>query len=282
MDAPPPHEDCRPFVTIARLLEDHGLQSPHLYALDIDQGFLLLSDFGDTTYLKALADKPADPLYREALSALVRLQSIQNPSVPAYTQDKLALEMELLPEWYLTQHLGRPLDPRDTAVWKTCTERILERCLNQGQVLVHRDFHSRNLMVTPQGPGILDFQDAVLGPITYDPVSLLRDAYVDFSEDQQMDWLVRWWTMARAKTLPVPEDFSVCYQDFEWMGVQRHLKVLGIFARLWHRDGKAQYLDSIPRVLRYTLKACDRYDELRPLGRLLADRAGLLGEGFSF
>lgn len=284
MDAPPDHEDCRPFLAVAALLREAGLHAPQVHAEHLGQGFLLLEDLGDRTYLDALRSGTApDPLYRAALGALCRLQAVAGAGqVPHYDSAKLRQEIELFPTWYLDRHLGRPLDTADRALWQRVTDTLLQACTSQGQVFVHRDYHSRNLMVCADGPGLLDFQDAVIGPVTYDPVSLLRDAYIDFDEAQQIDWLVRWWEQARAEGLPVAQDFGVCYRDFEWMGVQRQLKVLGIFARLHHRDGKSAYLDSLPRVLAYVQGACERYAELRPLSRLLAASHDQLSEGLSF
>ncbi len=289
MDAPPPREDCHPFVHVAGLLHQGGLLAPQVLAADLAQGFLLLSDLGPDTLLDRLqAGSTADPLYRTALRDLCRLQAITPANLPAYDLDRLRTEIELFPAWYLDRHLQRPLDTSAQHVWNTCTDTLLAACLRQPQVLVHRDYHSRNLMVPPTAAGapeqlgILDFQDAVRGPITYDLVSLLRDAYIDFPEDVQVDWLVRWWQTARNAGLPVPEDFGELYRDFEWMGVQRHLKVLGIFARLNYRDGKPGYLSSMPRVLAYLQAACERYVELRPLSRLLAQQHDALRQGMSF
>jgi aminoglycoside/choline kinase family phosphotransferase len=285
MDAPPELEDCTSFIAIATVLRSAGLRAPEIFAQDLTLGFLLLEDLGAQTYLDALQCQDADPLYRRALSALCTLQEISVESshnIPLYDGQKLQTEMDLCPTWYFNQHLGRPFNQESQEIWKQASAAIIQNCLAQGQVLVHRDYHSRNLMACEPGPGILDFQDAVIGPITYDLVSLLRDAYIEFDEEQQLDWLVRWWEQARKMGLHVPDDMGECYRNFEWMGVQRHLKILGIFARLHHRDGKSSYLDSIPRVLSYTQKACERYIELRPLSRLLADSHDQLSEGLSF
>ncbi len=283
MDAPPPQENCRPFLAVAGLLRGAGLHAPEIHACDLQQGFLLLEDLGSRTYLQALAGQPADPLYRAALGALVRLQGIAAADqVAVFDAAFMRREVELLPEWFLDRHLGQPLDPAGRKVWERCTGVLIAACAQQGQALMHRDYHSRNLMDCADGPGILDFQDAVWGPLSYDPVSLLRDAYVDFEEDQQIDWLVRWWEQARKAGLPVAQDFGTQYRDFEWMGLQRHLKIAGIFARLHHRDGKPDYLAHLPRVLAYIQRTAERYDELRGLSRLLATAQGTLDQGLSF
>jgi aminoglycoside/choline kinase family phosphotransferase len=283
MDAPPPQENCRPFVAIATVLRDGGLHAPEVHAADLEQGFLLLEDLGPTTYLDALGTQAADPLYRSALQALCRMQQIAAPDhLPVFDAAFMRRELDLFPEWYLDRHLQRPLSPEDRAIWVRATTALIAGCAAQPQVLVHRDFHSRNLMVCADGPGILDFQDAVRGPITYDAASLLRDAYVGFDEAQQLDWLVRWWEGARAAGLPVAGDFGLLYRDFEWMAAQRLFKIAGIFARLHHRDGKSAYLASLPRVLGGLQTLCERYAELRPLSRLLASSHDALTEGLSF
>jgi aminoglycoside/choline kinase family phosphotransferase len=270
MDAPPSNEDCRPFVAVARMLADAGLHSPALFAEALDEGFLLLSDLGTRTYLSALTDATAPALYAEATAALIRWQlSSRQGVLPAYDEALLRRELDLFPDWYIAKHVGVPLEPAQRDTLSNTFRRILDNNLAQPRVYVHRDYHSRNLMVSDPNPGVLDFQDAVYGPITYDLVSLLRDAYVDWDEALQIDWAVRYWQRARAAKLPVGDDFGVFWRDFEWMGVQRQLKVLGIFARLYHRDGKDAYLKEMPRVMRYVRKASSRYDELSPLLRLL-------------
>jgi aminoglycoside/choline kinase family phosphotransferase len=270
MDAPPSNEDCRPFVAVARMLADAGLHSPALFAEALDEGFLLLSDLGTRTYLSALTDATAPALYAEATAALIRWQLSSRPGVlPAYDEALLRRELDLFPDWYIAKHVGVPLEPAQRDTLSNTFRRILDNNLAQPRVYVHRDYHSRNLMVSDPNPGVLDFQDAVYGPITYDLVSLLRDAYVDWDEALQIDWAVRYWQRARAAKLPVGDDFGVFWRDFEWMGVQRQLKVLGVFARLYHRDGKDAYLKEMPRVMRYVRKASSRYDELSPLLRLL-------------
>jgi len=270
MDAPPSNEDCRPFVAVARMLAAAGLHSPALFAEALDEGFLLLSDLGTRTYLSALTEATAPALYAAATSALIRWQlSSRQGVLPAYDEALLRRELDLFPDWYIARHVGVPLEPAQRDTLSNTFRRILDNNLAQPRVYVHRDYHSRNLMVSDPNPGVLDFQDAVYGPITYDLVSLLRDAYIDWDEALQIDWAARYWQRARAAKLPVGDDFGVFWRDFEWMGVQRQLKVLGIFARLYHRDGKDGYLKEMPRVMRYVRKASSRYDELSPLLRLL-------------
>jgi aminoglycoside/choline kinase family phosphotransferase len=270
MDAPPPHEDCRPFVRVAALLAQAGVHAPAVLAQDLEQGFLLLSDLGGTTYLDALDEGSAQRLYLDAIDALVRWQrASQGGVLAAYDEPLLARELALFPDWYVARHLGRALDPAQQQALAASFRAILDNNLAQPRVYVHRDYHSRNLMVCTPNPGVLDFQDAVHGPITYDLVSLLRDAYVEWDEERQLDWAIRYWERARTAGLPVATDFALFWRDFEWMGVQRQLKVLGIFARLAHRDGKPAYLADMPRVMRYLRTAARRYRELDPLSRLL-------------
>jgi aminoglycoside/choline kinase family phosphotransferase len=285
MDAPPQHEDCRPFLHIARLFEEAGTHVPHVYAQDLVQGFLLLSDLGNTTYLQALNAGNARELYGAATDALIKIQlASQEKELPPYDEALLRRELDLFPEWYVGRHLGVKLNERQNAVLEGVFRRIVANNLTQPRVYVHRDYHSRNLMaVDPSArgsdraapvepnPGILDFQDAVYGPITYDLVSLFKDAYIHWEEEQAMDWLIRYWEKARKAGLPVHGDFGEFYRDYEWMGVQRHLKVLGIFARLYHRDGKEGYLNDMPLVMEYLRRACGRYIELKPLLNLLDD-----------
>jgi N-acetylmuramate 1-kinase len=277
MDAPPPQEDCTPFVKVAKLLLDAGLNVPEVIAQDLTNGFLLLSDLGDDTYLQHLNNDTAQMLYGDATSALIKMQLASQPNVlPPYDDALLTREMQLFPDWYIAQHLKFELSAEQQAVLSNTFALLNKNILAQGQVTVHRDYHSRNLMVTHENsPGILDFQDAVYGAITYDLVSLLKDAYIEWDEEQIIDWLVRYWEPARKAGLPVPNDFSEFYRDFEWMGAQRHIKVLGIFARLYHRDGKDGYLKDMPLVLHYLRKVCGRYVELRPMLRLLDALEGI-------
>ena len=275
MDAPPPMEDCRPFVHVSSLLREAGLNAPAVLAEDLEHGFLLLTDLGTRTYLAALDAKSAPALYSDAINALIRWQqATRDGELPPYDEALLARELALFPDWYVAKHLGISLTPAQERVLAETFRRILDNNLAQPRVYVHRDYHSRNLMCGQPNPGILDFQDAVAGPITYDLVSLLRDAYIEWNEELQIDLAVRYWQRARVAGLPVDADFSGFWREFEWMGVQRQLKVLGIFARLYHRDGKAAYLDDMPRVLRYLRKACERYDALHPLRALLDELHG--------
>ncbi len=270
MDAPPPQEDCRPFVRIARVLLDAGLNVPKIIAEDVEQGFLLLSDLGDTTYLSQLNQDNASKLYGDATDALIKMQLASKPEVlPPYDEVLLTREMNLFPDWYIQRHLGVALEAKQDAALRAVFGLLNKNILAQGQVYVHRDYHSRNLMICDANPGVLDFQDAVYGAITYDLVSLLKDAYIRWDEELIIDWAVRYWEKARKAGLPVPQDFGEFYRDFEWMGAQRHIKVLGIFARLYHRDGKAGYLKDMPLVMDYLRKVCERYVELRPMLRLL-------------
>jgi aminoglycoside/choline kinase family phosphotransferase len=270
MDAPPAQEDCRQFVFVARLFASAGVHVPAIHAQDLEQGFLLLSDLGSRTYLEALDDDTAGDLYGRALDALVLIQRASRPGVlPEYDKALLERELRLFPDWYVARQLQRELSDQQREILERSFLLLLENNLAQPRVFVHRDYHSRNLMVCEPCPGILDFQDAVFGPITYDLVSLLRDAYVAWSEDRVLDLAIRYWEKARAARLPVAADFADFYRDFEWMGAQRQLKVLGIFARLSFRDGKNGYLKDQPLVMRYLRRTCERYRELAPLAGLI-------------
>lgn len=271
MDAPPQHEDCGPFIKVSRLFDDAGVNVPRVLDEDIEQGFLLLTDLGNTTYLSALAEHDANKLYRDAGAALVKIQLASRPDVlPPYDEALLMREMQLFPDWYVAKHLNITLSGDQQQVLADTFALLNRNILAQPQVYVHRDYHSRNLMLCDEeNPGVLDFQDAVYGAITYDLVSLLKDAYVEWEEAQILDWAIRYWEQARKAGLPVNDDFSEFYRDFEWMGAQRHIKVLGIFARLYHRDGKDGYLKDMPLVSKYLRKTCERYNPLRPMLHLL-------------
>ncbi|MDE1978993.1 MAG: phosphotransferase [Betaproteobacteria bacterium] len=287
MDAPPPMENVRPFVRIAQLLAEGGVQAPQVLEQDVAQGFLLLTDLGQTTYLQAINAQPdrADGLMRDALGALVSLQRIDGAGVvPVYDAALLQRELDLFPEWFVQRHHGHVLSDVQSTALQGLFAALIANNLAQPQVLVHRDWHSRNLMVTPErNPGVLDFQDAVIGPITYDLVSLLRDAYIAWPEEQQLDWAIRYWERARKAGLPVAADAADFYRDLDWMGLQRALKVLGIFARLHHRDGKGQYLGDLPVVLQHTRLVAARYGAFKPLLQLLDQierRSPLVGYTF--
>jgi aminoglycoside/choline kinase family phosphotransferase len=285
MDAPPPQEDVRPFMQVAEVFGNTGLSVPKILEQDIERGFLLLSDLGSTTYLNQLNNDTAHKLYIDAIDALILLQTQSKPEVlPEYDRALLLRELQLFPEWYIGKHLQVTLSDEQNKTLNKVFDTLLANNLAQAQVYVHRDYHSRNLMVLPSGnPGILDFQDAVYGPITYDLVSLLRDAYIQWDEEMVLDWVIRYWERAKRAGLPVAPDIDTFYRDFEFMGLQRHLKVLGIFARLSHRDGKHAYLKDLPLVMEYTLKAARRYTALVPLVRLiekLEDKAPQVGYTF--
>jgi aminoglycoside/choline kinase family phosphotransferase len=284
MDAPPQHEDCKPFLRIAALFEAAGVHVPHIHAHDLEQGFLLLSDLGNTTYLQALNPENAKQLYGAATDALIKIQLASQPDVlPIYDESLLRRELNLFPDWYINKHLGITLTEKQAGKLEECFQRIVRNNLAQPCVYVHRDYHSRNLMVCEPNPGILDFQDAVYGPITYDLASLFKDAYIRWEEPEIMDWLIRYWEKARKTGLPVREDFGEFYRDYEMMGVQRHLKVLGIFARLAHRDGKTGYLKDMPLVFDYLHRAATRYIDLKPLLNLLNELVPKeQQEGFTF
>jgi aminoglycoside/choline kinase family phosphotransferase len=274
MDAPPAHEDVRPWLHVQRLFRDTGAHVPEVLAQDAERGFLLLSDLGSTTYLAALNEGAgADHLYRAAIDTLIDIQRGSRPDrLPPYDRNLLKRELDLFPDWYVGKHVAIDFGDTERQALETVFEKILAVNLAEPCVYVHRDYHSRNLMVDgdrPGAPGVIDFQDAVFGPITYDLVSLLKDAYVEWDEERALDWLARYWEKAKKAGLPVRADFGEFFRDYEWMGVQRHVKVLGIFARLWHRDGKDGYLKDMPLVAQYLRAACARYGELAPLLRLL-------------
>ncbi|MGB2818942.1 MAG: phosphotransferase [Burkholderiaceae bacterium] len=284
MDAPPEKEDSRPFVQVAGLLSEAGLNAPRVLEADLAQGFLLLTDLGTTTYLSALNDDSASALFDDALEALVRWQLASRPGVlPPYDEALLRRELALFPDWYVARHLGHALDDRQSKVLQRMFDRIVAANLTQPSVYVHRDYMPRNLMVASPNPGVLDFQDAVMGPITYDVASLFRDAFISWDEARVVDWVVRYWQKARRAGLPVNADFGAFWRDFEWMGLQRHLKVLGIFARINYRDGKPHYLADTPRFVGYVRSVTRRYDELAPLARLFDELEGVAQRvGYTF
>ena len=270
MDAPPPRENCSPFVRIAALLADAGVHAPTVLAQDLDRGFLLLTDLGTTTYLQALNDGNASDLFSDALDALVRWQlATREGALPPYDETLLRREVELFPEWYVGRHLGQRLTEAERRALSTLFDCIVAANLAQPTVFVHRDFMPRNLMRSTPNPGVLDFQDAVIGPISYDVACLFKDAFISWPEERVLDWTIRYWERARRAQLPVPMDFGDFWRDVEWMGLQRHLKVLGIFARIRHRDGKRGYVEDTPRFIAYVRPVAQRYRELAPLAKLL-------------
>jgi N-acetylmuramate 1-kinase len=289
MDAPPPQEDVRPFVQVAGLLDAAGLNAPRIVEADAEHGFLLLSDLGSQLYLDVLNaavargdTKAADKLMRDAIAALVQWQARADArGLPPYDDALLRRELALFPDWCVARELNTTWNADAQSTWKTSCDLLVASALEQPTVAVHRDYMPRNLMVAEPNPGILDFQDAVRGPISYDVASLLRDAFISWDEEQELDWAVRYWEAARKAALPVPADFGDFWRQLEWMGLQRHLKVLGIFCRLKHRDGKAKYTEDLPRFFRYAHKVADRYNTLRPLARLLEPLMGATRvEGF--
>ena len=278
MDAPPDKEDCRPFVRVARMLADAGVHAPKVFAQDLALGFLLLSDLGTRTYLAELGREggknEAARLFADATDALLRWQLATRPgALPPYDEALLRREMDLFPEWYVARHLGLKLNEKQTQVLEESFRLLVQSALAQPAVYVHRDYMPRNLMVSEPNPGVLDFQDAVLGPITYDIVSLTRDAFISWEEERVLDWSARYWQKAKGAGLPVAGDFAEFWRAFEWMGLQRHLKVLGIFARINYRDGKPHYLADTPRFVKYAKDVSRRYAALAPLARLLDELA---------
>ena len=269
MDSPPDKEDVRPWLRIRDLLASGGVRVPRVLAEDADQGFLLLEDLGRETYLHAIGADNADALFEDALEQLLRLQAIAPPAdLPAYDEALLTRELRLFDEWFLGHHLGVNLDCADLEALDLIHRRLIDAALSQPQVLVHRDFMPRNLMPAADGPAVLDFQDAVRGPIAYDALSLFRDAFLSWPEPRVAGWLERYHARAAAAGLPVPP-LARFLRDADWIGVQRHLKVMGIFARLHHRDAKPKYLADAPRFLAYLDAVVPKYPELAPLGELL-------------
>jgi len=285
MDAPPERENVPAFIHVQGLLFDAGVTVPAIVAQDVPNGFLLLSDLGTTTYLQRLSVDNAPFMYSDAVDTLVKFQLHSAPGVlPEYDRAFIERELNLFPEWFIGKHLGLTMTDAQTAQLNKVFEAIIANCLAQQQVFMHRDFHSRNLMFLERGnPGVLDFQDAVFGPVTYDLGSLLRDAYIQWDEEIVLDWVVRYWQAAKKVGLPVNPDIDAFYQDFEFMALQRHLKILGIFCRLNYRDGKTNYLGDLPTVLDYVRKTCNRYPVLKPLSRLIdsfEDKAPQVGYTF--
>ncbi|MGA9855472.1 MAG: phosphotransferase [Gammaproteobacteria bacterium] len=269
MDAPPPHEDCRPFVRIARMLKDANVHAPEVLAEDLVRGFLLLSDLGQQTYLDVLKADNADALMTDAISTLIRWQRASRPGVlPAYNRALLHKELELFREWYVLRHLNITLTDVEHELLDTTFRLLEDSALAQPRAYVHRDYMPRNLMLSTPNPGVLDFQDAVYGPITYDVVSLFKDAFISWKQQQVDAWRNHYWHLAREAGLAVQASPEF-QRAFDWIGLQRHLKVLGIFARIYYRDGKSGYLKDTPRFLNYVRETGKLYKEFTPLLLLL-------------
>lgn len=297
MDAPPAHEDCRPFVRVAGLMRAAGVRVPDILAWDEPQGFLLLSDLGGQTLLQALdPERPeaALPYFRDAIAALVDWQRASRPGeLPPYDEALLRRELALFPDWYLGRHKALALSGAQQQTLQAAFDLIVQRVLAQPAVWVHRDYMARNLMLPhggfdparPDGRlGVLDFQDAVHGPVTYDIASLMRDAFLSWDEEVVLDVTIRYWEVARRAGLLDAEgwsqDFGAFYRAVEWMGLQRHLKVAGIFARLTLRDAKPQYLADAPRFIGYIRHTASRYRELAPLLKFIDAVEGTEAPGF--
>ena len=271
MDAPPPQEDCRPFVKVASLLAGAGVHVPEILAADLDRGYLLLPDLGRQTYLEVIDEGNADALFEDALKALVAFQRLPVEGLlPAYDEALLRRELQLFPDWYLARHLGVTLAGEALVAWERTCERLVASALDQPRVLVHRDYMPRNLMLSSPNPGVLDFQDAVFGPVTYDVTCLFKDAFLSWPDVRVEAWLRRYWQLAQDAGIPLPASFAELQRASDLMGAQRHLKVIGIFARICHRDGKPKYLGDVPRFFAYLDTVIARRPELAPLGELLA------------
>jgi aminoglycoside/choline kinase family phosphotransferase len=277
MDAPPPQENCKPFVDIAFLLAKSGINVPKIYAEDLERGFLLLNDLGNETYLDVIDSENADDLFKDALQALLAFQQLPMVApLPSYDVALLRRELELFPDWYVKRELGIEFDSAQQTLWQQVSDLLIDSALAQPKVLVHRDYMPRNLMLSEPNPGVLDFQDAVYGPVTYDVTCLFKDAFLSWPEERVRGWLEDYWQQAGALDIPVQPDFEDFLRASDLMGVQRHLKVIGIFARICHRDGKPRYLGDVPRFFAYIDAVIARRPELAELDVLLASlRAGV-------
>lgn len=275
MDAPPPQENqsCQPFIKIANLLADQGLNVPHILASDLEQGFLLLTDLGTHTWLEILNAQNADSLFTQAIDSLIKLQQASlTAELPSYNEALLQRELSLFPEWYLNRHCNIVLTETQQLLWEKICKKLIDSALQQPKVLVHRDYMPRNLMLSDPNPGILDFQDAVYGPITYDITCLFKDAFISWPQAKIEQWLKHYWQKAKQQNIPVHESFEAFQLASDLMGVQRHLKVIGIFARILHRDGKPKYVKDAPRFFAYINEVISRCpEELQELKQLLAE-----------
>jgi aminoglycoside/choline kinase family phosphotransferase len=275
MDAPPPQENCKPFVDIAFLLAKSGINVPKIYAEDLERGFLLLNDLGNQTYLDVIDGENADALFADALQALLAFQQLPMVApLPSYDVALLRRELELFPEWYVTRELGVEFDSTQQQQWQQVSDLLIDSALAQPKVLVHRDYMPRNLMLSEPNPGVLDFQDAVYGPVTYDVTCLFKDAFLSWPEERVRGWLENYWQQALALNIPVQPDFEDFLRASDLMGVQRHLKVIGIFARICHRDGKPRYLADVPRFFSYIEAVIARRPELAELQALFTSLRG--------
>ncbi|HWR79298.1 MAG TPA: phosphotransferase [Pseudomonas sp.] len=271
MDAPPPQEDCRPFVKLAGILARAGVHVPQVLAADLPRGFLLLDDLGRKTYLDVIDAQTADGLFADAIEALLAFQQEPlNDGLPFYDDALLRRELQLFPEWYVRKHLGVELDQAQQATWGRICDQLVGSALAQPQVLVHRDFMPRNLMLSQPNPGVLDFQDAVYGPVTYDITCLFKDAFLSWPQARVDAWLLDYWQKATGLGIPLQATFEEFLRASDLMGVQRHLKVIGIFARICHRDGKPKYLSDVPRFFAYINEVIARRAELDELRQFLA------------
>ena len=270
MDAPPPQENCRPFVAVAALLAEAGVQVPEVLAEDLERGFLLLSDLGRQTYLDVIDQASADELFADAIRSLLAFQAFPvSIPLPSYDEALLRRELQLFPEWYVQRHLGHSFSSAEQQTWERICRLLIDSALDQPTVLVHRDYMPRNLMLSQPNPGVLDFQDAVIGPVTYDITSLFKDAFLSWPEARVQAWLQSYWESARVAGIPVQGSFAEFHRASDLMGLQRHLKVIGIFARICHRDGKPRYLADVPRFFAYIETVLARRPELAELHELL-------------
>ncbi len=271
MDAPPPQEDCRPFVKVGGFLARAKINVPEILAEDLDRGFLLLPDLGRQTYLDVINEENADALFADALQALLAFQQLpHDTALPSYDHALLTRELQLFPDWYVRHELGIEFSQAQQAAWQRICDVLIDSALAQPKVLVHRDYMPRNLMLSEPNPGVLDFQDAVYGPVTYDVTSLFKDAFLSWPEARVRGWLTQYWQQAGALGIPVHAELEDFLRASDLMGLQRHLKVIGIFARICHRDGKPKYLGDVPRFFTYIEGVLARRPELAELGELFS------------